>query len=182
MVKVSHNAAQSLSRTNRHRLDVALRKPKEALGSHQDCFVTCAYLAHIPYEDKDMHNIAVLLIAALILSSTGCVTTMQPLGKDLPVTVAVEQGDKVEITDTDGYTSTFTVENVTEKTIAGSNEDGVNVAVEIDHIDTINIERIDGVKTALTVVGVIVVVPIIIAGVLVLALAGFFGGELDMGG
>ena len=123
-----------------------------------------------------MRNIKNLLIAALLLSSTGCITTMRSLEENQIISDVVKQGDKVEIINTDGHISAFTVGKVTSVFIAGTSEAGSNVTVALADIETIKTEQIDGGKTTLAIVGGVVALPIIAAGVLLFGFACAAGG------
>jgi hypothetical protein len=113
-------------------------------------------------------TIASLAIAALVLP--GC-TSMRPIKEDQAIGDRVKVGDKVELIDKAGYISTFTVGKVTPVDIAGTAENGRNVTIAIEDIETIKVEQIDGAKTTLAVAGGLVAVPIIIAGGFVFLLA-----------
>ena len=117
-----------------------------------------------------MRSINWITVVALIISSSGCMT-MRPLQNDISITEAIKVGDKVEIIERDGYINKFTVGKIHEQFVAGNDERGSHVSIPLEKIESVSIEKVDGGRTTLAVMGGIVAIPIILfgAGAMVMA-------------
>ncbi len=106
-------------------------------------------------------KLTVILIAGISL--VGC-TTMRPMETEQSkLTEQLEVGDHLIVYEKSGRIVDMTLDVIDgdslEGTLAGNNF--VPVEVDIDDIEKIEVEKIDGVKTTLAVVGgVIVIVPL----------------------
>jgi len=106
-------------------------------------------------------KLTVILIAGISL--VGC-TTMRPVETgQSKLTEQLEVGDHLVIYEKSGRIADMTLTLIDgdslEGTLAGNNF--IPVEVDIDDIEKIEVEKIDGVKTTLAVVGgVIVIVPL----------------------
>jgi hypothetical protein len=106
-------------------------------------------------------KLTVILIAGISL--VGC-TTMRPVETEQSkLTEQLEVGDHLIVYEKSGRIVDMTLDVIDgdslEGTLAGNNF--IPVEVDIDDIEKIEVEKIDGVKTTLAVVGgVIVIVPL----------------------
>jgi hypothetical protein len=106
-------------------------------------------------------KLTVILIAGISL--VGC-TTMRPVETEQSkLTEQLEVGDHLIVYEKSGRIVDMTLDVIggdsLEGTLAGNNF--IPVEVDIDDIEKIEVEKIDGVKTTLAVVGgVIVIVPL----------------------
>ncbi len=106
-------------------------------------------------------KLTVILIAGISL--VGC-TTMRPMETEQSkLTEQLEVGDHLIVYEKSGRIVDMTLDVIDgdslEGTLAGNNF--IPVGVNIDDIEKIEVEKIDGVKTTLAVVGgVIVIVPL----------------------
>lgn len=106
-------------------------------------------------------KLTVILIAGISL--VGC-TTMRPMETEQSkLTEQLEVGDHLIVYEKSGRIVDMTLDVIggdsLEGTLAGNNF--IPVEVDIDDIEKIEVEKIDGVKTTLAVVGgVIVIVPL----------------------
>jgi len=110
-----------------------------------------------------MRYINYLLISTLLISSTGCMS-MRPVEDPSAFIDKVKVGDKVELIDKDGFINRFTVGKVTDQLIAGNSESGNRVSVPTAEIERLSVEKVDGGRTTLAVMGGIVAIPIILIG------------------
>lgn len=110
-----------------------------------------------------MRYVNYLLISVLLISSTGCMS-MRPVEDPSALIDHVEVGDKVELIQKDGYINTFTVGKITDAFIAGSTDSGSHVSVLTQDIERVSVEKVDGGRTTLAVMGGIVAIPIILLG------------------
>jgi len=110
-----------------------------------------------------MRSINWMTLVALLISSSGCMT-MRALSNDISITEAIKIGDKVEIIERDGYINKFTVGKIHEQFVAGNDENGSHVSIPLEKIESVSIEKVDGGRTTLAVMGGIVAIPIILFG------------------
>ncbi len=108
-----------------------------------------------------------LTILALLISTTGCMT-LRPVESYEPLTDFVKVGDEVEVIEKDGHINRFTVGKLTDEFIAGNDEYGSHVSILLVDIETVSVEKINGVRTTLAIVGGTVV------GTFVLLVTGSF--------
>lgn len=113
------------------------------------------------------NKLIITLIAGVALS--GC-TTMRPIdGREASVTEQVEAGDHLVVYEKAGRIVDMTVREVDNDRITGTLTEsaGATVEVDVDDIEKVEIEKLDGARTTLAVVGgTIVVVPLAILAVL----------------
>ena len=110
-----------------------------------------------------MRSITCLLISTLLISTTGCMT-MRPVGGATALTDAIKIGDKVELIEKDGYINKFTVGMITEQFVAGTDERGSHVSIPLENVESVSVEKVDGGRTTLAVMGGIVAIPIVLFG------------------
>jgi len=110
-----------------------------------------------------MRSVICLLISALLISTTGCMT-MRPLEATTALTNAIKVGDKVELIEKDGYINKFTVGKITEQFVAGTDERGSHVSIPLENVESVSVEKVDGGRTTLAVMGGIVAIPIVLFG------------------
>ena len=108
-----------------------------------------------------------LTLLALLISTTGCMT-LRPVESYEPLTDFVKVGDKVELVELDGHINRFTVGRLTDEFIAGNDKYGSHVSILLVDIETVSVEKINGVRTTLAIVGGTVV------GTFVLLVVGSF--------
>ena len=114
----------------------------------------------------------IVLLAGLAL--TGC-TTMRPIDSTTSVADQIEIGDHLVVYETSGRIVDMTVQVVEADRLVGTlgTEGGAPIQVMIADIEKIEVEKIDGAKTTLAVVGVtVVVVPVALLAAMTGALAG----------
>ena len=122
-----------------------------------------------------MRHFSYLAIFALIISSTGCMT-MRPVEDPSILTDTLKVGDKVELIEKDGYINKFTVGLINEAFIAGNDETGSHVSIPMEKIESISVEKVDGGRTTLAVMGGLVAIPIILVGAGAMVVACGAGG------
>ena len=110
-----------------------------------------------------MRSINYLTVLAMLICSTGCMT-MRPVDEDRALTDVIKVGDKVEVIEKDGYINKFTVGKITEQFIAGNDEIGSHKSIPLEKIETVSVEKINGGRTTLAVMGGIVALPIVLIG------------------
>ncbi len=117
-----------------------------------------------------------LTLLALLISTTGCMT-LRPLESHDTLTNLVKVGDKVEVIKKDGHINRFTVGKVTDEFIAGNDKYVLLVSIPVTDIETVSVEKINGTRTTLAVVGGIVVGTIVlfVVGSFVYAVACYVG-------
>ncbi len=106
-------------------------------------------------------------ILTLLISSPGCMT-LRPLESHEGLISFVKAGDKVEVIEKDGHINRFTVGRLTDEFIAGNDSYGSLVSIPLDNIETVSVEKVNGTRTTLVIVGGIVV------GTIVLFVVGSF--------
>ena len=114
----------------------------------------------------------IVLLAGLAL--TGC-TTMRPIDSTTSVADQIEIGDHLVVYETSGRIVDMTVQVVEADRLVGTlgTEGGAPIQVMIADVEKIEVEKIDGAKTTLAVVGVtVVVVPVALLAAMTGALAG----------
>lgn len=102
-----------------------------------------------------------LTLFALLISTTGCMT-LRPVESYEPLTDFVKVGDEVEVVEIDGHINRFTVGRLTDEFIAGNDKYGSHVSILLVDVETVSVERINGTRTTLVVVGGIVVTIIVL--------------------
>ncbi len=117
-----------------------------------------------------------LTLLALLISTTGCMT-LRPLEGHDTLTNLVKVGDKVEVIKKDGHINRFTVGKVTDEFIAGNDKYGSLVSIPVTDIETVSVEKINGTRTTLAVVGGTVVgtIALFVVGSFVYAVACYVG-------
>ena len=114
----------------------------------------------------------IVLLAGLAL--TGC-TTMRPIDSTTSVAEEIEIGDHLVVYETSGRIVDMTVQVIEADKLVGTlgTEGGAPIQVMIADIEKIEVEKLDGAKTTLAVVGVtVVVVPVALLAAMTGALAG----------
>lgn len=113
-------------------------------------------------------RLIVILIAGISL--VGC-TTMRPVDtQPANLTEQIEVGDHLVVYEKSGRIVDMTVSVISDTTLDGTlaSNTYVPVTVNIDDIEKIEVEKIDGVKTTLAVVGgTIVILPLAVLALLV---------------
>lgn len=108
-------------------------------------------------------------IAALCLS--GCTTMRTVDHQGFPLTDLVAVGNTYTFTKTSGSRIVMEVTEVTNSYVVGTRANGLGTTIEVNDLREIEVEKVEGGKTTLAVLGGIVIVPIAIVGVIVLGLA-----------
>ena len=117
-----------------------------------------------------------LTLLALLISTTGCMT-LRPVESYEPLTDFVKVGDEVEVVELDGHVNRFTVGRLTDEFIAGKDNHGSHVSILLVDIETVSVEKINGVRTTLAIVGGTVVgtIALFVVGSFVYAVACYVG-------
>jgi hypothetical protein len=119
-------------------------------------------------EDKAMNSKLIIILIAGI-SLVGC-TTMRPIdGQQTNLAEQVEVGDHLIVYEKTGRIVDMTVAVIGADSLEGTlaSSSYVPVTVDIDDIEKIEVEKIDGVKTTLAVVGgTIVILPLFLIAAL----------------
>jgi hypothetical protein len=129
---------------------------------------------------KSRFRSLVALLTGVSVLFTGCVSMRSvplPVSGQPAQTVAVKVGDKVQVQTRSGETFVFTVTAVESDTLAGKSEPaGKEVRVKYQDIASLQVERVDAVRTSLAGVGTVLIIVGVAALVFVL------GGGIHMAG
>jgi len=113
------------------------------------------------------YKLVILVISAISL--VGC-TTMRPIDtQDSSIIDEVKVGDHVIVYERSGRTVEIDVDEISYSKLSGSSANGSNrsINVNIADIEKVEVEKIDGIKTTLAIVGgTVVVLPVLFLGVM----------------
>jgi hypothetical protein len=116
---------------------------------------------------------AVAILTGVNVLFTGCVSMRSvplPVSGQPTQTVAVKVGDKVQVQTRSGETFSFTVTAVESEALAGKSEAvGNEVRVKYQDIASLQVERVDAVRTTLAGVGTVLIIVGVAALVFVLS-------------
>jgi hypothetical protein len=105
-----------------------------------------------------------------ILSLVGC-TVFRPVEyTELQLPELIEVGKTYKFTEKDGSVTEMKVTAVSPTKVTGTREHGSGKTILAENLTAVEVERIDGVKTTLAVVGGIILIPVILIA-LVLGIA-----------
>jgi hypothetical protein len=123
---------------------------------------------------------AVALMTGVSVLFTGCVSMRSvplPVSGQPAQTVAVKVGDKVQVQTKSGETFVFKVTSVESDTLVGKVDPlGKEVRIKYQDIASLQVERVDAVRTSLAGVGTVLIIVGVAALVFVL------GGGIHMAG
>jgi hypothetical protein len=115
----------------------------------------------------------VALLTGVSVLLSGCVSMRSvplPVSGQPTHTVAVKVGDKAQVQTKSGETFVFTVTAVESDTLAGKSESaGKEVRVKYQDIASLQVERVDAVRTSLAGVGTVLIIVGVAALVFVLS-------------
>ena len=117
----------------------------------------------------------VALLAGVSVLLSGCVSmhSVSPPVPGQPQTVSVKIGDKVEVQTKSGEKLAFTVTAIEPEALVGKAKEAVNeMRVRYQDIASLQVERVDKVRTAV----VVVVSIVVLVGVAIAASGGVMGG------
>lgn len=121
-----------------------------------------------------------LVSMVLVLSLVGCTSLQTREAQELDLQDELEVGETVKVFEKDGRVVALVVSNVDETTLYGTEVDGWQTyQIPFADIRAVELERVDGGKTVLGVLGGIVAIPVIVVGV---AAFGLGAGAVCSGG